>query len=993
MIYPRLSLKNGGGIVSEQQQAEQDHNVVHLLIGLGGTVIDCIGKIKRQVYERIKPDDSNVGLKMYQHIRFLAVDVDYQNEESWMFAGNEFFDISNPNIRNELKKENGIDHGSEFDWFDQDKMHIEGKGTGGSRVVGRYLLMDRSDLFLAHVKEMIKEGKEGAGAASVYIHVFSGLCGGVGSGCFLDACYLIRQAIEEEAGATTKVFGYFFMPDISLAKIPGSAAGVRDYLEKNGYAAMQELDYCMRIRENGGAFVQNYKGGIQIAWDEAPVDFCCLVGEADGMEQNDQNIYWKTLGSVADYIVDYLTYNGDYRYGLMSGFSCYWNSIFALEGHMEIGCNAAYYTIGTSSARIPFGEINTYLAAKTFETFSVIKDHMPAEKEIEKLAERAKISNIEELLLEITKNAGSDIKTVPDYLDWTFSRDNEEHELIRWYTEQKAERIGIQEKNAKSMQDEKNMDSLIERICKEIDACAVDLNRGPFYAYNISENLQNFVDGLLKELENRINKLEYNMYMRPQSRKEQYEQSRFSWQGDKNKCALFGKPQKAYKVYVMHLEDYIRGQIERDSMEKLENTLINLKKQMKNRAAYYRTLNRMMNNLMDTFSENLSILNTDMENSRVYAMPLVTVEEIRPKLDAAVKNMDMPELFKKFVCGFLDDPRSLYDPEMGAYEDEYKISEKVQKFFVKDAFSPFANRSITEFLTDKYGTTTDVDIMEHLYNDYMVKLIENSKPLFALDKAIWNAKMMAGGIEYITVPNANAEPVIAGARKLAKKYSISYIKYSDYTDQIYMMQRFRGFPISAYKNMKRYEEAYFEETEKIKETRHLYMGKGGSDLFNNWNQLPPITPVSCIKGEIPHKQQKLLDEAQTVYTEAKKMQLIYGDRIRQFTDDTVQKLEEMKVLAANVDVEWEEINALSRLRDVKAKLETSIEIEQLKYQDTEYSLPKGSCATEKIEETVRKDYFVSSPALQTLVRRDLEKVNAVKAEIQKIEKRIELLEG
>ena len=46
MIYPRLSLKNGGGIVSEQQQAEQDHSAVHILIGLGGTGIDCIAEIK-----------------------------------------------------------------------------------------------------------------------------------------------------------------------------------------------------------------------------------------------------------------------------------------------------------------------------------------------------------------------------------------------------------------------------------------------------------------------------------------------------------------------------------------------------------------------------------------------------------------------------------------------------------------------------------------------------------------------------------------------------------------------------------------------------------------------------------------------------------------------------------------------------------------------------------------------------------------------------------
>ena len=203
------------------------------------------------------------------------------------------------------------------------------------------------------------------------------------------------------------------------------------------------------------------------------------------------------------------------------------------------------------------------------------------------------------------------------------------------------------------------------------------------------------------------------------------------------------------------------------------------------------------------------------------------------------------------------------------------------------------------------------------------------------------------------------------------------------------MRCFVALPVGAFVNAKKYENNYFEDGLIY---RHLYIGKGGSELFSDWSLLPSIIPTSCMEGDIPRRLQKMLNEAKTIYTEAKEMQLIYGDKIRQFTSDTVQKLEEMKALAANVDVEGEEkTKAVSILGDVKAKLEASIKMEQLKYQDTEYSLPKGSMATEKIEENIREDYFVSSPALQTLVKRELEKVNAVKVEIQKIEKRMELL--
>ena len=41
-VYPKLLLSTGGGIVSSKQQAKQIENTATLLIGLGGTGVDCI---------------------------------------------------------------------------------------------------------------------------------------------------------------------------------------------------------------------------------------------------------------------------------------------------------------------------------------------------------------------------------------------------------------------------------------------------------------------------------------------------------------------------------------------------------------------------------------------------------------------------------------------------------------------------------------------------------------------------------------------------------------------------------------------------------------------------------------------------------------------------------------------------------------------------------------------------------------------------------------
>lgn len=73
-IYPRLSLRYGGGIISPKQQAEQEEDTVNILIGLGGTGIDCIKTIKAAVRERLLPDDPEAAVQEYGAVR-----------KKWMF--------------------------------------------------------------------------------------------------------------------------------------------------------------------------------------------------------------------------------------------------------------------------------------------------------------------------------------------------------------------------------------------------------------------------------------------------------------------------------------------------------------------------------------------------------------------------------------------------------------------------------------------------------------------------------------------------------------------------------------------------------------------------------------------------------------------------------------------------------------------------------------------------------------------------------------------
>ncbi|WP_461881526.1 hypothetical protein, partial [Fusicatenibacter sp.] len=125
MIYPKLSLRTGGGIVSELQQAEQVKNTATLLIGLGGTGIDCLKEIKKQMRVSIKPDNPGAEVPVYEHIRFLAVDnenIDEEKEE--LFEKEEIFDLSSATIWEGFSKREFVKKHKELDWMDLDKVSV-----------------------------------------------------------------------------------------------------------------------------------------------------------------------------------------------------------------------------------------------------------------------------------------------------------------------------------------------------------------------------------------------------------------------------------------------------------------------------------------------------------------------------------------------------------------------------------------------------------------------------------------------------------------------------------------------------------------------------------------------------------------------------------------------------------------------------------------------------------------------------------------------------
>ena len=170
----------------------------------------------------------------------------------------------------------------ELNWLSDDinTLDMGDAGAGGLRQAGRFMLMDKSGDFMSRVTLALNAAKKDLINPQINIHIFAGISGQTGSGTFLDACYLAKKATE---GTNANIFGYFFLPDVNLDpnRIQMGARAVREHIQLNGYAAMQELDYCMRLEENGGEFIQTYKDRTQVHWNEAPVDMCHLIRGMD----------------------------------------------------------------------------------------------------------------------------------------------------------------------------------------------------------------------------------------------------------------------------------------------------------------------------------------------------------------------------------------------------------------------------------------------------------------------------------------------------------------------------------------------------------------------------------------------------------------------------------------------------------------------------------------------------------------------------------------
>ena len=1001
-VYRQLSIAAGGGVISTSQQADQVEQTATVLIGLGGTGIDCLRTIKTQVYSRLKPDDPNAVDKTYKHIRFLGVDTDEKSkgdaksekeknaekkDAKLALEKTEQFSIANSNLKAALSSP-GIGNRRELSWLRYEDIpapDLGAAGAGGIRQVGRFMMMDRSQEFMSRLEQIINSAKEGLTGAhvGVNVHIFSGIGGGTGSGTFLDVCYMARKVCAGIGNVT--LYGYVFLPDVNIAKISAEDSLTQSYIRQNGYAAMQEIDYCMQMQYNGGGFEQEYKGAKMIPWKGAPVDMCHLVCATNAAGNVIPNAYEYAMHVTSEYIMDFLTKSS--QFGLEQNLSNFRSKLAVADTQKEIGSYLGYCVIGASCARLPLREINTYLAAELFEKFSRIGSNRPTQGDVEMLAINAMAPGQQQigaiynaLWQEIYNGAFDGYNSFEDH--WKNVIGNDEA-MVQFYVGQSAAKMNLLETGARSMMDKRNERSLFGRMKHYLEGVIGDVNRGPIYAYRMLEagqtnNLLNIIDGLIQENKHRWDQEAF------QDRYGEYQYARDRFHNRKKKD-MFETDKARFEEYRYRVEVLEQHKFWLEVFDRMDRVLTTFRAQAEEAAnTYYIKLARVVQTLLDTFAENRDTLRDPelMESSDAFSEPLMTIQELQKTLDAEVEKIHVPGMLQAFMNLFLDPENE----DKWLKEDESEITKLVTDFFVTRAFADFANRSITSFLKDKYQTATDSQLASKVHDEWMVHLTDKASPLFYFDSGIWDSSKTSD-LAFLSFPEASS-PVQLAAEKMKDENDLWQPKPSALTDRIFVMRSACALPLGSYQNCRDYELDYFST---VSLGRHYYEGKPVEGVsFDDWRKLPSLTPQSLLDMEhAPYQLKEQVEEAKKLFARAFEAGLFSENNklcvpAQKAMDEIAAKADAALELAAKV----KNVNQKDQVDAAREALKTAMDaIPMLETEDAMAN--DGLAGRRDVRARVLEDHFVSAPVYQRKVARTLEALDALKAKVAEADAALE----
>ena len=228
-----------------------------LIIGLGGTGADAVIRIKKRIYDCFRRDQNDQvdDTEKPENIEYLVMDSDPGYAKiscggvGFTESLHECLIFREDGLVSSLKNVETPDYIR--NWINPELRHLLYNSNCSSaciRQVGRlsffYNIAWIKDVLENKIKKVTSNYSN-----DVPLHVFilSGVCGATGGGTFIDVAYIVRALSEAiDNSRWVNRIGLLFMPDVNMGMHSINSAR-REILKKNGFAALKELDYLMKI--------------------------------------------------------------------------------------------------------------------------------------------------------------------------------------------------------------------------------------------------------------------------------------------------------------------------------------------------------------------------------------------------------------------------------------------------------------------------------------------------------------------------------------------------------------------------------------------------------------------------------------------------------------------------------------------------------------------------------------------------------------------------
>jgi hypothetical protein len=832
----QLDVSLGGGIISEKIRVDTIDNPM-LVIGLGGTGIDALLRLKYQVNRRFKLPQDPLSKKKKEkpnNIEFLAFETN-EHDRNKKYNGigldpnKEFVLLSNPEIGSLLSNRSTIESYIK-EWLSPELSITDGiSGASGVRQAGRLLLFTKINQVVKTIEKKIEAVLEGTGKR-LYVFLLTGLSGGTGSGCYLDIAYITRGIMERKFGPTgvdkVSMLGYLFTPDVNLSK-RGLSSHTAEYIEKNGYAALKELDYWMNCDERNERFKMKYGSMLEVNSPMPPFNLCHLISGTNLEGKWLENAYDYCMNVTAENITNFMA-SEEKQSGEEFAIHDYISNIRTNIAVMPkpYAANYQYNIIGASMAEIPLEEMTTYIGYKLFEKMNTMFDAGPDQAEVEQFTERLRIDpdSVHQRFNERVPEPLSGFENSD-----RFSYNNVIKTSVINLDEELEREFLVKAREEYRKCKRQLPGEIMEEFRRQIERLFLHPKKGPIFASRLIHSNDGFC--LLKTLQVYMDGLRDRLERLPKAIQGEQE---YALNRLEDARSAFISKEKKKNAYIEAKLNEVFAKAEKARIEEMIEFYEDLYQLLNNQNnKIYEVYKEILETLKGIFEKNADILvdgeEVRQEDNVTYYWHLVSVPDVAREIQRMFDSKDGEILVQQWSEMLLE--KSAYWVKESDVDVVGTVSE-----FLTDQFGDLITKSMEDFLRLKYGEEEPIDRI--IEEKIAARLDRDALPVFHLANSTGQLHFPEWG--FVSVP-VKAPKILAGIKNF-QKHSISQshftVKESELKNRIFWLNTKNGIPLFAYSPLPIYENSY-EKTilEKEGVGRHLVQ----TDK-ENWAYLPSPIP-------------------------------------------------------------------------------------------------------------------------------------------------------